>query len=929
MYFCGVIIIILNTMMSLRLLRCVGCGRRTLLSHSSSSRRFLFSKTGTWEKTLTVETRKELEDYWKEKVTTHHVKQADRFLKEGRQKYYVLVMFPYPSGKLHMGHVRVYTISDAMARYHRLTGKYVIHPMGWDAFGLPAENAAIERGEPPAKWTYSNIVSMKQQLESLGLALDWDREYATCDPAYYKWTQYIFLKMYEAGLVYQKEGAVNWDPVDQTVLADEQIDENGCSWRSGAKVEKKFLKQWYIKTTAYSKSLIDGLNEVDPDLWRDIIALQRHWIGECSGIRLEFRLQNKGAAMERPLSVFTTTPEAMYGASHVLLSKEHFLNTQDIYKDQTASDLQTVIVTTLEATHPFTGRPLPVYIAPKRDFGEHLDCHVGIPCCNEEDEAFAREHALSYEQVLDSDQRVINSDKFSGLTRKEAFDAVAAYAKELSCGGDVTSERARDWLISRQRYWGTPIPMMHCPKHGTMPVPFDQLPVKLPEITKFAGKGTSPLQNAEDWLQVKCPKCEDGGYARRETDTMDTFVDSSWYYLRYLDPHNETRPFSRDAAHTYMPVDLYIGGKEHAIMHLYYARFFNHFLYAEGDVPCKEPFVNLLTQGMVMGQSFKVKTTGKYLHRDQVDFSGKAPVEKDTGAALRVQWEKMSKSKYNGVDPQDVLDEFGCDATRLCILSGVAPKSDRLWSPDVFQGVLRWQNRMWSLVHDLLAHRRAIDVTSTLTDNEFKQQEELLSDGRNYFLNIVNFHMEKTFLISTAISRLHGLTNLLKKAPAEVMRGSDQFERALGDLIIMVSPFAPHFASELWKGVASAPNKLNNYDWEAEVLDQTWPVVDTDFCLPMKVEVDGRACYEVKLPMPIGDIDQLTKAQAVALAKASADYASHLADKAITTTTLIVEPGVRVELRYVTEDSKKKRHKKKMRTKGMGKPREQAQRETA
>lgn len=486
---------------------------------------------------MTREIRLAVEEYWKPRVKAEDEARI-RATEPGKNKYYVLSMFPYPSGKLHMGHVRVYTISDAMARYHRLLGHEVIHPMGWDAFGLPAENAAIERKELPQNWTHSNIEAMRAQLDDLSLSFDWDTEVTTCDPSYYKWTQYIFLKMFEAGLVYRRQGEVNWDPVDQTVLADEQIDEQGLSWRSGAKVEKRYLEQWYIRTTAYSQSLQDGLNTIDSQLWKDVMVVQRDWIGECNGCRIEFKVKKNGRYQKDPLSVYTHTPELLYGVSHIVLSDKHRLNEPQLHKQKLDWH---ITMLTLEAEHPITMAPIPIVVSSSREFTEGTDSSLGIPCMSSEDQVIANKLQLEWQQVVDEeDDTVINSEWITGLSRTEAFDAVTQLAKKKGFGGHLASPYLKDWLISRQRYWGTPIPMVHCGKCGAVPVPYEELPVKLPYVTEFTGKGASPLTQNKEWLNVKCPKC--GGAATRETDTMDTFVDSSWYFLRYLDSKNNITP---------------------------------------------------------------------------------------------------------------------------------------------------------------------------------------------------------------------------------------------------------------------------------------------------------------------------------------------------------------------------------------------------
>lgn len=743
---------------------------------------------------------------------------------------------------------------------------------------------------------------MKQQLVDLGCSFDWDRELMTCDPQYYRWTQYLFLKLHEAGMAYQKEAPVNWDPVDQTVLADEQIDEQGRSWRSGALVERRMLKQWYLRTTAYSKQLLDGLKEVDADLWRDIINLQEHWIGACDGMRFNFHLQMNGTDLDQFLSVFTRTPEAIFGASHVCVAGGHYLNNEKYYKvDDRAEDEKELNVV---AIHPFTGKHLPVFVVPSKDFGEHLDAVVGIPSLHAEDANFATKYNLTYVNVTENGC-MINSDFLDGLSPKEALDAIFCRAKQMRCGY-VTSEKARDWLISRQRYWGTPIPIVHCQKYGAVPVPYEDLPVTLPQVEQYRGHGNSPLASAKEWTKVKCAKCDCDGFGTRETDTMDTFVDSSWYFLRYLDSQNSKEIVSAEASNL-MPVDLYIGGKEHAIMHLYYARFISHFLYSIGLVPCREPFVNLLTQGMVMGRSYRLTNTGRYLRPDEVDFSGKVPVQVGTDAAVTVGWEKMSKSKFNGVDPEKVVQEHGTDTTRLCILANVAPKSDRPWSSDVFVGVLRWQTRIWSLVTDYILHKSAKHVeNSSVTDEDMQKFDLELFNMRNLTLKEMTFHMEKTFLLNSAISRMQSLTNVLMKYPKSAISSSVQFERSLLELVIMLSPFAPMFASELWSGLASVPNKSDLFQWSNSVLEQKWPSIDKTYCLLMVVTVNGRDEFDVRLPMPYEQTNSLTPDDALSLARQQARYASSVRNRPIIKHQLTFDQqSLRVELQLTTPKEKK------------------------
>ncbi|KAG9475999.1 hypothetical protein GDO78_002853 [Eleutherodactylus coqui] len=649
-----------------------------VLSHGIP--RTIYSETGQWEKVYGLQTRRKVEKSWHHRIKDNFTTlDSDN----SKPKYYVLSMFPYPSGKLHMGHVRVYTLSDTVARFQKMRGMQVINPMGWDAFGLPAENAAIERGLNPDSWTKSNIEHMRQQLERIGLSFSWDREIRTCAPEYYKWTQYLFVKMFEAGLVYQKESLVNWDPVDQTVLADEQVDENGCSWRSGAKVEQKYLKQWFLKTTVYAKAMREAL--VDLPEWYGVRSMQANWIGDCTGCFFDYMLKVDNVETGEKISAYAFNPEAIYGASHIAILPSHRLLHGDSKVKgalQEAFSAGQDCLTRVSAVNLFTKQELPLIISKKWEFEGYLDCKIGIPSLNLEDATLADTLGISYVRVTetlnDGTERMANSAKFTGLSRHDAFHAITKQAQDEGVGGHPTSSKLRDWLISRQRYWGTPIPIIHCSSCGAVPVPYDDLPVILPTVSTFTGKGSSPLSTASDWKNCRCPRC--AGAAMRETDTMDTFVDSAWYYLRYTDPQNAGRPFDKSLADFWMPVDLYIGGKEHAVMHLYYARFFNHFCHSQGMLNHREPFNKLLVQGLIKGQTFRLASTGRYLERHEVDISGNEPVQAKTGEKLQVTWEKMSKSKHNGVDPEEMVEKYGISTTRLYLLFAAPPDQDILWN---------------------------------------------------------------------------------------------------------------------------------------------------------------------------------------------------------------------------------------------------------
>ncbi|TMW52664.1 hypothetical protein DOY81_002243 [Sarcophaga bullata] len=797
------------------------------------------------------------------------------------KKFYVLSMFPYPSGNLHMGHVRVYTISDTVARFQRMCGMNVFQPIGWDAFGLPAENAAIQRGIAPKEWTDKNIQQMKQQLQDLGCSFDWKHELATCSPSYYKWTQKLFLMLHKEGLAYQNEALVNWDPVDKTVLADEQVDANGCSWRSGAKVEKKLLKQWFIKTTAFAQQLLEGLD--DPTLrdWRDIINLQRHWIGECDGYG--FQLLTSQAST---LRVWTQHPEHLKDPNaFVVLKTNHYL----------AKVVENAFNMTIE--NPFTGTIMPVIFNDTPAFADKCDVYLASPSFREEDKELQTSLGLSFfaNEEFKADEH--SQDKL----RKDVLEA----AKRLKIGGYKVSSKLQDWLISRQRYWGTPIPIIHCDKCGVVPVPDDQLPVVLPEKLLLE-------KNRQESLQCACPKCNNPN-AVRESDTMDTFVDSSWYYLRYLDPANKQEIFDKNIAAQAMPVDLYIGGKEHAVLHLYYARFMNHFLHSQGLVPCSEPFSRLLVQGMVMGRSFRVKGSGRYVQEHEVDIVNakkNQAILKDTKEPVVMSWEKMSKSKMNGVDPGDMFREYGTDTTRLIVLADVAPTSHRNWSSATFPGILNWQKRLWLTVNEFCELRSSADDTSIdVNSSEFQLEDEKLFDARNFYVKGATFNFRHSHQLSVGISKMQGLTNSLRRAPKHVMRYGKQYERALAAQLIMLAPMAPHFASELWSKFASAPNRLNNslpeLQWDQDVLSQMWPEIDQNYQLDLAIKVNGFENCCIKIPR--SHIDRVTHNDALDIAFNTDSVTSYLIDKKIRTTNFVLYPGIEAILNIYVDKVKQEK----------------------
>uniref|UniRef100_A0AAG5CN91 leucine--tRNA ligase n=1 Tax=Anopheles atroparvus TaxID=41427 RepID=A0AAG5CN91_ANOAO len=790
----------------------------------SKERRFFCSTAGdlTSTRELTADMKLQMEEKWHSKLGNNRFNPTNA----NKPKRYVLAMFPYPSGNLHMGHVRVYTISDAMARFYRLNGANVLHPMGWDAFGLPAENAAIQRGIPADAWTQRNIAEMRKQLEMLSFSFDWEREFATCDPEYYRWTQQLFLMLFKDGLAYQREAQVNWDPVDQTVLADEQVDDNGCSWRSGAKVEKKVLRQWFIKTTRYAKPLLDGLSDPSLEDWKDIIKLQRHWIGECEGYAFELPLVNDSATK---VSVWTREPLDLRNALFIAIHPSNLLSG--------GKQAESVLENSVHS--PFTGSTLPIVVTEEAPFPEGCDTYLAID--NEENRSLAGRVGLILTKGNESNKSSVSGDEIlqKALTHR--------------LGGHPVSSKLRDWLISRQRFWGTPIPIIHCPSCGPVPVPEHELPVKLP--TESVGV---PLEQNGAWLQASCPSCQRTD-CRRESDTMDTFVDSSWYFLRFVDPRKRDAMFDRSLAHHLMPVDLYVGGKEHAVLHLYYARFVAHYLHSKGLLPSPEPFKRLLVQGMVMGRSYRVVSNGKYIpagEADIVDEKNNKAIERATGEPVAMLWEKMSKSKLNGVDPLEVLREHGCDTLRLILLADVAPTSHRNWSEATFPGILNWQKRIWMTMHDFRQLRSKIvpgDPAPPVTE-EFTTHEQNLWDARNYFTAGATFNYRHSHQLSVGISKMQGLTNAIRRAPPDVVTFSRQYERALAAQIVMLAPMAPHFAAELWEQFLAVPNRIerdpegSDIRWDGGVFDQRWPEIDDEYPLDLTFKINGAEYCILKIP---------------------------------------------------------------------------------
>ena len=776
-----------------------------------------------------------------------------------KPKFYALSMFPYPSGNLHMGHVRNYTITDAIARLKRMQGYRVLHPMGWDAFGLPAENAAIARGIHPAKWTYQNIAQMREQLQKLGFAIDWEREVATCSPDYYKWTQWIFLQFFQAGLAYQKESAVNWDPVDQTVLANEQVDNEGRSWRSGAKVERKLLKQWFLKITDYAEQLLDDLNKLSG--WPDRVKLmQANWIGKSVGAYLEFPI----VGSDEKIGVFTTRPDTVCGVTYVVLAPEHPLtprvttaDRKDAVEafvkevgdqselDRTAEDKpKRGIPTGGMAINPFTGEEIPIWIADYVLYEYGTGAVMGVPAHDTRDFRFARENDLPIKAVIAPEGEdgsapleeaytepgmMVNSGQFDGTASTDGKQAVIDHATAEGIGKAQVQYRLRDWLISRQRYWGAPIPIIHCPDCGAVPVPDADLPVELPEDVEFTGKG-SPLAGLESWVNVPCPSC--GTPAKRETDTMDTFIDSSWYFLRYTDAKNDRRVFEVAKANDWMSVDQYVGGIEHAILHLLYSRFFTKVLRDRGLLNYDEPFARLLTQGMVQATTYKNVKTGQYFAPGDIDLEN--PTDPQTGEPLAVFYEKMSKSKYNGVEPLPVLQKYGADTARMFILFKAPPEKDLEWDDADVEGQFRFLNRVWRLVADFANSEGSAVKTQKLT-----KEEKDLRRAIHTAIQEVSEDLQGDYQFNTAISELMKLSNALNDAKC---KASAVYAEGVDTLIKLLAPFAPHIAEELWHGIDGSES-IHRQSWP--VVDETALVVDE---ITLVIQVMGKTRGTIQVP---------------------------------------------------------------------------------
>ena len=811
----------------------------------------------------------------------------------GRKKYYCLSMFPYPSGKLHMGHVRNYTIGDVLSRYHRMRGYNVLQPMGWDAFGLPAENAAMQNAVPPAQWTYSNIAYMRQQLQSLGLAIDWQRELTTCKPGYYRWNQWLFLRMLEKGIAYKKTQTVNWDPVDQTVLANEQVID-GRGWRTGALVEKREIPGYYLAITSYAEALLGDLDQLTG--WPERVRnMQANWIGKSYGVDIVFPLYKAPGTLQS-LKVFTTRADTLMGVTYVAVAAEHPVAlhaaasnpalTAFIEECKQGATIEAEMATQekkgmdtgLFALHPLTGQPLPIWIANYVLMGYGEGAVMAVPAHDERDFGFAAKYGLPVRQVIairvksenaqladttnegftvdywrewygsKTDSVCVHSGKYDGLSYQTAVDTIAADLTHLGLGEKRVRYRLRDWGISRQRYWGCPIPIIHCDTCGDVPVPDDQLPVILPENLVPDGSG-NPLARTPSFYECACPVC--GSPARRETDTMDTFVDSSWYYTRYT-CHDQHAAMTDERTSYWLPVDQYIGGIEHAILHLLYSRFWSKVMHELGLVQFNEPFQNLLTQGMVLNEIFFRKTGSRpvYYNPSEIDLQTDAQGRR-TGAVLRADGQPvessgigtMSKSKNNGVDPQRLVEQYGADTARLFMMFASPPEQTLEWADTGVEGAFRFLRRVWAFavtqqtrLSSGIRTATPLPETADTSLKTWRREIHLLLKQANYDLARHQFN--------TVASAAMKLLNLLEKVPET--RNSEATATAFlsegfSILLCLLSPICPHITHTLWRELGFGDN----------ILDATWPepseTILVQDVIELVVQVNGKLRGKIRV----------------------------------------------------------------------------------
>ena len=809
----------------------------------------------------------EIEGKWQKVWEENNTFEAD--LDRSRPEYYVLEMFPYPSGNIHMGHVRNYSIGDVVARFKSMQGFNVLHPMGWDAFGLPAENAAIQNKIHPATWTRKNISHMKEQIKALGISYDWNREIATCDPEYYKWTQWLFLLMHRKGLAYRKNAGVNWCDDCGTVLANEQVIDGKC-WRCDHEVHKKDLEQWFLKITDYADQLLEDLDSLEG--WPERVrTMQENWIGRSEGTELSFEM-----ADGEQIPVYTTRPDTLFGVTYVVLAPEHPLVAKIaetssekskieafVSRIREQSEVERVgpdvekegIMTGAVAIHPLSGKEVPILVANYVLYDYGTGAVMGVPAHDERDFAFATKYNLPIKMVIQNEEGslveplteaytkdgiLVNSGEFDGKTTEEGKNAITDKLESMERGNRRVNYRLRDWLISRQRYWGAPIPMIYCEQCGTVPVPEENLPVMLPEDVVLSGN-TSPLKETRSFIETTCPEC--GGYAERETDTMDTFMCSSWYYLRFADSQNEKDAFGQDKANYWMPVDQYIGGIEHAILHLLYSRFFMKVLKDSHLVAVNEPFKNLLTQGMVIKDGTK-----------------------------------MSKSKGNVVSPDEIVEKYGADTARLFILFASPPERDLDWSDAGVEGASRFLQRYWRILRQYFLAAGNNTITGDWTETEKNLRRQLHAT-----IQKVTADVGGRFNFNTAISSVMELVNVLYQYREELEQvRPDVIQEIVRNSLLLLAPFAPHITEELWNGCC----------FGGTVHKQHWPAVDSDALVQSEVEIvlqiNGKIRDHISVPT------EISKADLEVLAQEQEKVKKYLAGKTII--KVIAVPGKLVNI---------------------------------
>ena len=779
-------------------------------------------------------------------------------------------MLPYPSGKLHVGHARNYTIGDVIARYKRMKGYNVLNPMGWDSFGLPAENAAIQNGAHPAVWTKSNIENMRRQLKLLGFSYDWDREIASYTPEYYKWNQWMFKRLYEKGLIYKKKSLVNWCPDCNTVLANEQVEDGKCWRHSKTSVIQKELEQWFFKITDYADELLEGHKELKDGWPEKVLTMQKNWIGKSYGTEIVFTVAETG----KELPMFTTRIDTIYGVSYCVVAPEHpiveeiikvnpeikssieAMKNTDLIERSAEGREKNGVFTGWHVINPVTKEKVQLWVADYVLMNYGTGAVMAVPCHDERDFAFAKKYNLPLNVVINPVNKetkevielkaeemteaftevgvMTNSGEFNGMSSKEALTKIAEYVEANNYGKRTVKYRLKDWGVSRQRYWGTPIPALYCEKCGTVMEKDENLPVKLPEDVSFNGVG-NPLETSESFKHAVCPIC--GGPARRDTDTMDTFVDSSWYFLRYCDPKNDKLPFDKEIVDSWMGVDQYIGGIEHAVMHLLYARFFQKILRDLGLVSANEPFKRLLTQGMVLGPSYYSAAENKFLFPSEVDVKGEKAFSKATGEELAIKVEKMSKSKNNGVDPEEMITKYGADTTRLFIMFAAPPEKELEWNENGLAGAYRFLTKIWRLVmeHKENLEFGEIDLTKVSRD------DKALLIKLNQTIKKVTESIEDDYHFNTSIAATMELINETQDYKVNILEGGKTtseskkiFAEVIKNILVMLSPFTPHFCDELWEEMGNTGYLFN----------EKWPSYDEKLTVSseviMAVQVNGK-----------------------------------------------------------------------------------------